>query len=67
VGVCSIKERAPMTQNRRLAELYLARSCAVRRGTEEDRLPIWTAVAVVTGVNVALWSLIAFVLDRLLF
>ena len=55
-----------MTRNQHLAEVFLARTSAARRGTREDRLPIWTAVAVVTGANVALWLLIALALEGLL-
>jgi hypothetical protein len=55
-----------MTRNRRFAELYLARGAAERRAAREDRLPIWTAVAIITGVNAALWSLIVFALKYLL-
>jgi len=66
VGVCSIEERAPMIRNRRSAELFLARTSAPDRGTRENRLPIQTAVALVTGANVALWLLIALALDDLL-
>jgi hypothetical protein len=56
-----------MTRDRRMAELFLARASAARGSTQEDRLPIWTAVAAVTGANVTLWLLIALVLERLLF
>jgi len=55
-----------MTWNRHSAELFLARTFAADRGTREDRLPIQTAVALVTGANLAVWLLIALARDDLL-
>ena len=55
-----------MTRNRPLAELFLPRTSAAHRGTREDRLTMPTAVSVVMGANVAMWLLIALVLDGLL-
>lgn len=40
---------------------------AARHARPEDRLPIWTAVAIVAGVNVVLWLLIVLALKHLLF
>lgn len=65
--MCSIADRAPMTQKQRLAEIRPAEIFTNRRGRREDRLPIETTVAVITCLATALWVLLALALDRLLF
>jgi len=56
-----------MTRKLRFAEARLAEASARSRFKEDDRLPIGTAIAVIAGVNVALWSLIALAVKSLLF
>ena len=56
-----------MTRKLRFAEARLAEASARSRSKEDDRLPIGTAMAVIAGVNVALWSLIALAVKSLLF
>ena len=56
-----------MTRKIRFAEACLAEACARSRFKDDDRLPTGTAMAVIAGVNVALWSLIALAVKSLLF
>jgi L-alanine-DL-glutamate epimerase-like enolase superfamily enzyme len=56
-----------MTRKLHFAEARLAEAWARSRFKEDDRLPIGTAMAVIAGVNVALWSLIALAVKSLLF
>jgi len=56
-----------MTRKLHFAEARIAEACARSRYKEDDRLPIGTAIAVITGVNVAFWSLIALAAKSLLF
>ena len=56
-----------MTRKLHFAEARLAEAWARSRFKEDDRLPIGTAMAVIAGVNVALWSLIALAVKTLLF
>jgi|SoiMethySBSTD1v2_1073268.scaffolds.fasta_scaffold507661_2 hypothetical protein len=55
-----------MTRKLRFA-VRLAEASAQSRSKEDDRFPIGTAMAVIAGVNVALWSLIALAVKSLLF
>ena len=55
-----------MTRKLRFA-VRLAEAFALSRSKEDDRFPIGTAMAVIAGVNVALWSLIALAVESLLF
>jgi len=55
-----------MTRKLRFA-IRLAEASAQYRSKEDDRLPIGTAMAVIAGLNVALWSLIALAVKSLLF
>jgi hypothetical protein len=56
-----------MTQKRRFAELHLALVSIARRTRRDERLPIWTAAAVITGGNLVLWLLIAVAVNYLWF
>ena len=56
-----------MTRKLHFAEVRLAEACARSRFKENDRLPIGTAMAIIAGVNVALWSLIALAVKNLWF
>jgi len=56
-----------MTGKLSFEEARVAEAYARYRFKEDDRLPIGTAAAVIAGVNVALWSLIALAVKSLLF
>jgi hypothetical protein len=56
-----------MTRRLPFAELRLAETPAQSRGINDDRLPIGTAMAVIAGASLVLWSLIALAVKSLLF
>jgi hypothetical protein len=66
VGLCSTEERAN-DPKATFAEARLNEGCARSRFKEDDRLPIGTAMAVIAGASLVLWSLIALALKSLLF
>jgi len=56
-----------MTRKLRFAVRLAEASAQSRSKEDDDRFPIGTAMAVIAGLNVALWSLIALAVKTLLF
>ena len=55
-----------MIRKLHFAEARLVEACTRSRFKENDRLPIGAATAIIVGLNVALWSLIALAVKSIL-